>query len=55
MFKTEGIESLTIESSASLENIDADQFEILEENAVETADKIIGTVKDTFTLLLFKW
>ena len=38
MFKTEGIESLTIESSASLENIKQIK-EILEENAVETIDK----------------
>ena len=54
MFKTEGIESLTIESSASLENIDADQFEILEENAVETADKkLVGTVKDTLSPCYF--
>ena len=54
MFKTEGIESLIVESSASLENIDADQFEILEENAVETDDKkLVGTVKDTISLVTF--
>ena len=54
MFKTEGIESLIVESSASLENIDADQFEILEENAVETDDKkLVGTVKDTISPCYF--
>lgn len=54
MFKTEGIESLTVKSSASLESIDADQFEILEENAVETADKkLVGTVKDTLSPCYF--
>ena len=50
MFKVENIKTNTFKSGFPFEDLDPDEVEILEENAIETEDtKLVGTVKDTLT------
>ena len=49
-FKTEGIKTISFKSGSSLKNLDADEVDILEDNAVESKDsKLAGTIKDTLS------
>tara|TARA_B110000008_G_scaffold205714_1_gene204362 strand:- start:7141 stop:8310 length:1170 start_codon:yes stop_codon:yes gene_type:complete len=49
-FKTEGIKTISFKNGDPLKNLDADEVDILEDNAIESKDsELAGTIKDTLS------